>query len=89
MGAPLRWVWRVGLRAHFSNPITFHVLINNRASHSFISCKLVSKFDLPTQSFARSYIKLGDGHRVHLLEKCEHMNISLGDFSCQLDALVF
>ena len=56
--------------------------MDNGASHNFISRKLVSKLDLPTNSFSGLYIRLGDGHRIWVQER-------LGEFSCKFSTLIF
>ena len=69
--------------------IPIQVLIDSRASHNFISRKLVSKLDLPTKSFSSLYIRLGDGHRIWVQERCNQVDIQLGEFFCKLSALIF
>ena len=69
--------------------IPIQVLIDIKASHNFISCKLVSKLDLPTSSFSGLYIHLGDGHRIWVQERCNRVYIQLGELSCKLSALIF
>ena len=69
--------------------IPIQILVDSGASHNFISRQLVSLLGLQTHSFAGLHICLGDGHRVRVQEKCEQLDIQLGNFSCQLEALVF
>ena len=69
--------------------IPIQVLVDSGASHNFISRILVLMMGLPASSFFGLYIRLGDGPRVRVQQKCEHIDIKFGDFSCILEALVF
>ena len=69
--------------------IPIQVLVDSGAFHNFISHKLVSLLGFPTQSFAGLNIRLSDGHRIWVQEKCEQIEVKLGEFSCVLSALVF
>ena len=69
--------------------IPIQVLVDGGVSHNFISHKLVSLLGLPTQSFAGLNIKLNDGDRIWVQEKCELFEVKLGEFSCSLTALGF
>ena len=69
--------------------IPIQMLVDSSASHNFISRKLLSKLDLPTQSFSSIYIQSGDGHQIWVQQKCERVSINFGEFSSQLTALVF
>ena len=71
------------------NDIPIQILVDSEASHNVISCKLVSKLGLSLLSFSKLHIRLGDGHRVWVQERCEHIDLQLGALSCNLDTLVF
>ena len=51
--------------------------------------KLVSRLGLSIQFFSGLHIRLGNGHRVWVQEKCEYLDVKLGDVSCNLIALFF
>ena len=64
-------------------------MVDSGASHNFISHKLVSLLGFPSQSFAGLNIRLSDVHKISVQEKCEQIEVKLGEFSCALLALVF
>lgn len=65
------------------------VLVDSGASHNFISRKLVNALGLSSQCFSGINIKLGDGHKVFVTEKCVQFHIWIGDCEFTLDALLF
>ena len=69
--------------------IPIQVLVDSGASHNFFSCKLVSKLGLPINYFFGMHIRLGDGHRIWVHERCMEIEIKLGEFPCILTTLIF
>lgn len=62
-------------------------LIDNETSHNFISQRLTSAVGQVTPMVAKG-IKLGDGHKVFLVEVYQRIGINLGFHVFVLDAMV-
>lgn len=65
------------------------ILVDNGATHNFISRRLAIALGLTIHSIPRVAIKLGDDRKVWMTEQCQDISIKLGSFSCVLDALVY
>jgi len=64
------------------------VLIDNGASHNFISPKVTSALGLEITPVAAKRIKLGDGHRVVTKGMCKGVKVKLGTIEVVVDVLV-
>lgn len=69
--------------------IPVEILVDSGATHNFLSRKLAKALGVSIVQFAGVGIKLADGHRVVINERCSDLSIKLGDFSCTIDALLF
>ncbi|WCJ33627.1 Transposon Tf2-6 polyprotein [Euphorbia peplus] len=69
--------------------IPIEILVDSGATHNFLSRKLAEVLGIPIVKFTGMSIKLGDGHRVIISEKCRDLPISLDEFKCSVEALVF
>jgi len=61
------------------------VLIDNGASHNFISPKVTSALGLEITPVAAKRIKLGDGHRVVTKGMCKGVKVKLGTIEVVVD----
>lgn len=70
------------------NPIL--ILVDSGATYRFISRKLVDSLRLYIEEGKEVVIRLGDGtHQVRIQEYCPEITISMGEYQCQVRALVF
>ena len=65
------------------------MLIDGGATYNFISKTVVSALGLPISRTKPLSISLGNGTKVTMDEICKGIPLSIGSYSCTVDALVY
>ncbi|KAD6795021.1 hypothetical protein E3N88_05917 [Mikania micrantha] len=65
------------------------LLVDNGATHNFISSQLVSALDIPSEIFVGIHIRLGDGHVLFVQKQCVNLQVPIGSCTFSLNSLVF
>lgn len=64
------------------------VLIDNGASHNFLSPHVEAALGLPFNIASQFSVRLGDGHCIHTKGKCSNIALQLGDLELTIDAYI-
>lgn len=68
--------------------VSIMILIDNGASHNFVSPHVASALGLNVEQGRSMGVKLGDGHRVSTRGRCRKLEVCLNDFTTSVDAYV-
>ncbi|KAL4588274.1 hypothetical protein LXL04_001157 [Taraxacum kok-saghyz] len=71
------------------NGVPVLILVDNGATHNFLSKRLAIALGLHVSPIKRACIKMGDDRRVWMTEGCTGIPIKLGSYSLNADALVY
>lgn len=71
------------------NGIPISILLDSGTTHNFVSKKLVNSLGIKSLTGSEMVIRLGDGYRVKFAEQCPEIKVEMGEFECQIRALVF
>ncbi|KAJ1379698.1 Aspartic peptidase domain superfamily, partial [Sesbania bispinosa] len=65
------------------------ILVDSRATHNFISKRLIETMGWPVDDSKEIRVKLGDGHKTRAWGKCKDLKVEIGDTKVIIDAHLF
>ncbi|XP_065849153.1 uncharacterized protein [Euphorbia lathyris] len=68
--------------------IPISILVDSGATHNFISGRLVKSLGLHEEEGRTIVIRMGDGYKIRVSKHCPNLKIGMGDFECEIKALV-
>lgn len=70
------------------NRASLLVLVDNGASHNFVTPQVFSSLDLRVDYSKKLAVRLGDGHCVFTICKCSKVPLQIGELSIIVDAYI-